>query len=364
MPLTVEIIEFLHNLWYNIKIMERGFEKHDKHEFSSPHGPEVLTILQEQALFLHDISELTSNIASLDQISSERHSFEFLPLPLSTEFIIPEALKPISNQNQIERITVHIGDSYKAVHPNEEDIPPYILIDFQTQTHTYTLSRTGMDDTEEAQLHRIAIDKHQHSEPETNVIQQLEPINKNISVKEFNSLLMSIVLPNEAGDYRAYSDKQLQSADAFRSMCELLKNRAMQHTVAYEFDFKDNESVLYFLMTNDEVTTFTFKYFDPEQNQTVRIEYNNSSDLTLRFFRQEDLEKKPIIPTAADISYARLVVKKELLPMSALNIEPLNNSIVMPPLRTDAEIETDLIVREEIEKLFNQPGFNPPNTST
>jgi len=352
------MLEFSYGLWYNITIMNSRFESPN---FPDPSGPEVRTILQEQALFLQDVSELMSTIVSLGQTTNERHAFEFITLPFITDFQLPNALKPIAHE--IDTITVHIGDSHEATEQYDENIPPFISIDFETPTHTYTLSRAGMDDSEEPQLHKLELSDYRHAEPESNFIKRLARIDESISVEEFNSLLMSIVLPNEAGDYKAYADRQLQSTDAFRSMCELMEKRSMQHESFYELDFQDEESSLYFTKENGQITSFTFSYFDAEQSRPLRVEYDNSSDLNLCFYSEEDVETAPIIPTAKEISYARLVLDKELSHLGVGRFAQLHDGIVEPEGPTAADEEKEHVIKEAVEQILNELGLNPPNTS-
>lgn len=342
---------------------EREFTNQNQ-EALQPSQAEILPILQEQAHFLHDISELTGTIDTLLQPSSEKHAFEFLMLPYSSRFELPDILKPLAND--IDSIHVYIGDARQAEKPDDIDVPAFLSVDFDTPTTRYNFSNTGLSEEVETPLYKIDTTGYQHSEPDFRFVGRIGTLGQ-ISRKEINAFLMSIVIPNERGDYAAYSESELQSSSAFSSLCELLEKQALSHKEDYEFVLSDNDSELFFSKEDGHVISFTFNYFDYSKNRPMHVEYNNKSDLNLKFFVYEDDTNKTLVsPSNEEINYARMILRKELEPVTPVGLDTAQLETRVDTtnsLEANEEKELAAFSKESVERMLRELGLDSPDAS-
>lgn len=312
-----------------------------------------MDILSEQAAFLQDISTLISELPSSQQASSENYTFTFPILPLSTPYELPGDLKPYANE--IDDISVSIGDAHAPEHADDEDRPAYLSIDIAVGNDTYTISRSGLaeDNKDILPIHRINTtpQSEQH-------IHQAGYITK----AELNTLLMSIALPNALGDYSAYADKELQSSQAFESLKELLSQKAYSYNESLTFLLKSGEADIHFSKEAGQLTSFTLSYYDEKQRLPVAVEYDIDSDFRLSFFSIEDGEKRIIIPTADEISDARILLKQEIAALSARRLGFYDDEIVDDHTESQQRVVSNELAGQA-DDVLSELGLNPPNPS-
>jgi len=320
-------------------------------------------IVHEQAAFLLEVAILISSLPGVRQPSSEQHTYGFTFLPFSTPYELPGVLK--SEAQRIDDLFIYIGDAHKAETPKETDIPAYLSLEFNAGTDTYLLSSAGFNDSDEFTLSKFDAKDYRHSEPNATFEARLKDVGT-VTKAELNSLIMSIVMPNEMGDYEAYADKDLQSSQAFESLCELLSQKALTQTEAFYFVFGDEETEFHFTKENGQTTSFTISYYDPRRNLPISVEYDISVDFTLRFFSHEESEKHPFIPTGEEINFARSILKAELSSFEPQLFKVDEEGVVIEPESkpTDYEHRLSNELSGLVDAVLNKLGLNPPNPGT
>ncbi len=345
-------------------------------EWARPPEDEKLDILQEQAAFFQDLADLVATLPSVKQPASETHAYAFALLPFSTPVEFPAAIKPLAPQ--IDVFYVHLGDPHIAESDKDADIPAYLSIDFHTQTDMYTVSRSGEHDTNKFALMKVALRDYRHGKQDSEFDQRIAEVGT-ISKAELNAFVMSIVLPNEANDYSAYADKEIQSSDAYASLNELLGIKALDQTDIYHFILDDEETDIHFIKEHGQIVSITIGYYDRLRNVPITVEYDLGTEFVLRFFSIEEDEKLPITPTADEVNYLRLILTKELSKYSPDFFATVKRdgigdqkeddkgdtgSIIEPE---SASTDYEHILSNELSALvdttLDQLGLNPPNSS-
>lgn len=332
-----------------------------------PHGEfdptpleETRDILHEQASFLQDLATLISELPESRQAESESHTFAFPVFSPITQYEFPIALRTAAST--IDNITITIGDAHTPEYQGDEDRPAYLSIDLAAGPTTYTVSRSGVDDTDTFDLYKIDTTAYHHGESNDT----FEPRVQNagtITKAELNALLMSIALPNSLGDYSAYADKELQSSEAFESLKELLSQNAYGQRESVAFLLCDGEVDMHFTREGNQLTSFTLNYYDEKQRLPVVVEYDIDSEFRLSFFGIDDGEKRPLIPTADEINYVRRLLQEELTA-----IESHQAVLQEDVIADDHEIEARARVAHnelsaQADEALTELGLNPPDTS-
>lgn len=327
----------------------------EEYEWSQNPEGEALDIIGEQAAFFQEVATLIGSLPGTKQAGSENHTFNFANLPFSTPFELPQALE--GKRQAIDDISISVGDAHIPENPKDTTISAYLSIEFDVGNDTYTISSSGESGAQEYTLYKLEAP-----------IRRGEPFEKRltsagtVTKAEVNAFLMGIVLPNSAGDYSAYADKDLQSAEAFESLMELLSQKALTQSDAYYFAFDDKETDFHFTKENGQTTSFTLNYFDAKRSLPIAVEYD--ADLSLRFYSFENNEKHLIIPTGEEINYVRGILKKELAAFEPEQFEQERGVTIEP---ASQEPNREHLISNELSGLvesgLDQLGLNPPNTS-
>jgi hypothetical protein len=317
-------------------------------------------IIQEQAAFLQEVAMLIADLPEIKQPDREDHTFHFPILPYSTPFEIPKGLK--LSHSDIDEVDIFMGDVHVPEHANDTPRQPYITVDVTSGNTTYKFSRSGEEEGPELALVKFDLEGHSPYEHDTEFKKRFTEIGS-VSTDELNALLMSIVIPNDASDYDAYRNKELQSPAAFESLKELLRRKSYQTSSVYFFELQDGESTLLFTKDDSSTTSFTIQYFDEKLKVPVVVEYDVESDFRLRFFTYGDHKKQVIIPTAAELRNVRNLLKNEVNPymMETFLDEEQSQTEGNPEEMLTAEPSNNEL-SGAVEDVLNELGLNPPDT--
>ena len=321
-----------------------------------------LDIIREQAAFLTEVATLIADLPEMKQPDREDHAFHFPVLPYSTPFDIPKSinLKP----HEIDQIDIFLGDAHVPEHENDKPRQPYVTVDISAGDSVYKFSRSGKEEGPDLALTKLNTANYSQSELHTDFQNRFTDYGT-VSNAELNSLLMSIAIPNEASDYNAYSNRELQSPSTFESLKELLKEKSYQTNSTYFFILKDGEAGLVFTKENSDTTSFTITYLDEKRKSPILVEYDVESDFSLRFFVLDGEQKQVILPTPQELRDITKLLQNEAIPYTAEQISEEAES----QNETDPEkLLTSEPSRNElagaVEEVLDELGLNPPNTST
>jgi len=320
-----------------------------------------LDIIREQAAFLTEVATLIADLPEMKQPDREDHAFHFPVLPYSTPFEIPKSINLV--HSEIDQIDIFFGDAHLPEHANDKPRQPYVTVDISAGDTVYKFSRSGEDEGPDLALTKLDLKNYSPNELHSDFQNRLTD-NGTVSSAELNSLLMSIAIPNEASDYSAYHNRELQLPSTFESFKELLKQKSYHTNSTYFFSLRDGEASLVFTKDNSDTTSFTITYLDEKRKLPVVVEYDVESDFSLRFLALDNEQRQTILPTPQELRNITDLLKNEVTPYIAGQI----------PDEAEAQNETDpekLLTAEPssnelagaIEDALDELGLNPPNTS-
>lgn len=329
--------------------------------------------LKAFAGLLGDVSMLITEIeASHNGIDAEAfekgtlnpsHTFSFeiigehkVEIPHKIAKLIPD----------IDQITVTIGQ-------DDATAPSYISVDLISPIQTATLSRSGNPEDEpefDQILHfdtnetakntitpfKVRSDKDiLHGETDEEFARRIIAINK-ISRKEFNTLLASLVYPNEDRDYTAFERADLTSRDVFDSLKESFQLAALNNTNASMYEFSQSDTKFSYFKSDEQPLSFTIRYPEEKTGRIVVAHSNLETDFRLKFNTYEEVshtlhagnvavidknlidEAVPYYPTTDELQYVRSLLATEIVSMSP--ITTANEASLVDETTPDQALET------------------------
>ncbi len=332
--------------------------RHNEHsEFQATHRGVELDIVREQGAFLQEAATIMADLPSVRPADREDHTFHYPVLPLSTPYAIPEALG--LKNSAIDEIEITIGDAFEASSDTPAR-PAYLSVDIHSGENRFTLSRSGLNGTEELEVTKLDLSGvTTKSESESDFLKRFSSAG-GVSVAELNALMMSIALPNSYDDYSAYADRELQTPEAFSSLVELLRQKSIGDSASYVYNLERAGGSLFFTTENGQTTSFTLHYFDARRQTPIVVEYDVESDFRLRFVAVEDEERHVILPTADEIRFARSLLKREVITAVP---EPLTQEDAENLVSEDTDYRSSNELSGYIDDTLDELGLNPPNTS-
>lgn len=183
---------------------------------------------------------------------------------------------------------------------------------------------------------------------------------------EVNELLMS--LATGRADYEGLDQKDLLEASSFGFLIETLREKALGDIATKgTYIFRDGDTELDFRKENQDVT-FSFFYTDTASDQTMSIEGDTKTGITLKFYVFAETLSAEIRPSIEQIEFFRKLIKKEvelilsdslpILQSESISEDPEEIAIEHAAADDEKSLER---LRREVNFALGEDSFDTPD---